>query len=73
MDIPRHLITDKAPTYGGALALLKREGKCPLGVEHHLNNVIECDHADNQSDVRLQIHKNRLCHNQGYRGDARVA
>ncbi|BFI60869.1 hypothetical protein KD5_06190 [Yersinia pseudotuberculosis] len=31
--------------YGRSLALLKREGKCPLGVEHHLSNVIECGHG----------------------------
>ncbi|AJJ70057.1 DDE-type integrase/transposase/recombinase [Yersinia pseudotuberculosis] len=31
--------------YGRALALLKREGKCPLSVEHHLNNVTECGHG----------------------------
>lgn len=28
-QIPRVINTDKAPTYGRALALLKREGKCP--------------------------------------------
>ncbi len=46
---PRRIITDKAPIYGRALALLKREGKCPPGVEHrqvrYLNNVIEFDHG----------------------------
>ncbi|CNF39819.1 Uncharacterised protein [Yersinia similis] len=35
--------------YGRALALLKREGKCPLSVEHrqvkYLNNVIKCGHG----------------------------
>ncbi|WP_413787473.1 DDE-type integrase/transposase/recombinase, partial [Salmonella enterica] len=39
--------TDKAPAYGRALALLKREGRCPSDVEHrqikYRNNVIECD------------------------------
>ena len=39
----------KAPTYGRALALLKREGRCPPEVEHrqikYRNNVIECDHG----------------------------
>ncbi|MGS0042890.1 IS6 family transposase [Escherichia coli] len=41
--------TDKAPAYGRALALLKREGRCPSDVEHrqikYRNNVIECDHG----------------------------
>jgi transposase-like protein len=36
--------TDKAPAYGRALALLKREGRCPSDVEHrqikYRNNVI---------------------------------
>ncbi|MDR9939488.1 DDE-type integrase/transposase/recombinase, partial [Enterobacter hormaechei] len=35
--------------YGRALALLKREGRCPSDVEHrqikYRNNVIECDHG----------------------------
>jgi transposase-like protein len=33
-QIPRLINTDKAPTYGRALALLKREGKCPQHVQH---------------------------------------
>nr|WP_250698480.1 DDE-type integrase/transposase/recombinase [Escherichia coli] len=37
------------PAYGRALALLKREGRCPSDVEHrqikYRNNVIECDHG----------------------------
>lgn len=33
-QIPRLINTDKAPTYGRALALLKHEGKCPPEVEH---------------------------------------
>ncbi|NJD85441.1 DDE domain-containing protein, partial [Candidatus Erwinia dacicola] len=37
------------PTYGRALALLKREGKCPQHVHHrqiqYRNNIIECDHG----------------------------
>ncbi|OAT16222.1 transposase [Buttiauxella gaviniae ATCC 51604] len=41
--------TDKAPTYGRVLALLKHEEKCPPDVEHRQikcrNNVIECDHG----------------------------
>ena len=48
-QIPRLINTDKAPTYGRALALLKREGLCPPDVEHrqikYRNNVIECDHG----------------------------
>ncbi len=44
-QIPRFINTDKAPTYGRALALLKREGRCPYEVEHrqikYRNNVIE--------------------------------
>ena len=48
-EIPRLINTDKAPTYGRALALLKREGRCPPDVEHrqikYRNNVIECDHG----------------------------
>ncbi len=45
----RFISTDKAPAYGRALALLKREGRCPSDVEHrqikYRNNVIECDHG----------------------------
>jgi len=48
-QIPRFINTDKAPTYGRALVLLKREGRCPPDVEHrqikYQNNVIECDHG----------------------------
>ncbi len=48
-QIPRVINTDKAPTYGRDLALLKREGKCPPDTEHrqikYRNNVIECDHG----------------------------
>uniref|UniRef100_UPI001BFFB63E IS6 family transposase n=1 Tax=Escherichia coli TaxID=562 RepID=UPI001BFFB63E len=44
-QIPRFINTDKAPAYGRALALLKREGRCPSDVEHrqikYRNNVIE--------------------------------
>ncbi|ASP03001.1 hypothetical protein ECZU50_13940 [Escherichia coli] len=49
MADPRFINTDKAPAYGRALALLKREGRCPSDVEHrqikYRNNVIECDHG----------------------------
>ncbi len=49
-QIPRSINTDKAPAYGRALALLKREGRSPrLTLEHrqikYRNNVIECDHG----------------------------
>ena len=48
-QIPRLINTDKAPTYGRALGLLKREGKCPQHVQHrqikYRNNIIECDHG----------------------------
>ncbi len=49
LQIPRLINTDKAPTYGRVLALLKREGKCPQHVHHrqiqYQNNIIECDHG----------------------------
>jgi IS6 family transposase len=48
-QIPRFINTDKAPTYGRALALFKREGRCPPDVKHrhikYRNNVPECDHG----------------------------
>lgn len=48
-QIPRLINPHKAPTYGRALALLKREGRRPPDVEHrqikYRNNVIECDHG----------------------------
>lgn len=48
-QIQRFVNTDEAPTYSRALALLKREGRCPSDVEHrqikYLNNVIECDYG----------------------------
>ncbi len=46
---PRVVNTDKAPTYGAALAELKKEGKCPEETldrqVKYLNNVIEADHG----------------------------
>jgi transposase, IS6 family len=46
---PTKLNTDKAPTYGIAIAELKREGKLDEDVEHrqvkYLNTVIEADHG----------------------------
>ena len=44
---PTVINTDKAPTYGIAIAQLKGEGKCPDGLVHrqvkYLNNVVEAD------------------------------
>ena len=46
---PGVINTDKAPTYGAALAGLKQEGRCPAETLHrqvkYLNNVIEADHG----------------------------
>jgi len=46
-QITRLINTDQAATYGQALVLLKREGKCPQHVKHrqikYWNNIIECD------------------------------
>ena len=46
---PKVINTDKAPTYGIAIAALKAEGKCLEETVHrqvkYLNNVIEADHA----------------------------
>ncbi|TRT03155.1 IS6 family transposase, partial [Salmonella enterica subsp. enterica serovar Panama] len=48
-QIPRFINTDKEHAYGRALALLKREGRCPSDVEHrqitYRNTVIEGDHG----------------------------
>ena len=46
---PRSINTDKAPTYGPAIAQLKKEGKCPEYTVHrqvkYLNNIVEADHG----------------------------
>ena len=46
-ELPEVLNTDKAPTYAGAIAELKAEGKCPKDTRHrqvkYLNNVVEAD------------------------------
>ena len=46
---PYAINTDKAPTYGLAIAMLKKEGKCPETVIHrqvkYLNNIVESDHG----------------------------
>ena len=48
-ELPEVLNTDKAPTYAGAIAALKAEGKCPNKTRHrqvkYLNNVVEADHG----------------------------
>ena len=48
-ELPEVLNTDKAPTYAGAIAELKAEGKCPQETRHrqvkYLNNVVEADHG----------------------------
>ena len=50
------LNTDKAPTYAGAIAELKAEGKCPMDTRHrqvkYLNNVIEADHGKLKQLIR---------------------
>jgi IS6 family transposase len=46
---PLKINTDKAPTYGPAIAALKAEGKCPRDTVHrqvkYLNNIVEADHG----------------------------
>ncbi|TCT27934.1 IS6 family transposase [Martelella mediterranea] len=46
---PTFINTDKAPTYGIAIAQLKAEGRCPNDLVHrqvkYLNNVVEADHG----------------------------
>jgi transposase, IS6 family len=53
---PTVINTDKAPTYGAALAELKAEGKCPEDTEHrqvkYLNNVVEADHGKLKHVIR---------------------
>ena len=53
---PEVLNTDKAPTYGAAIAQLKAEGKCPTETRHrqvkYLNNVIEADHGKLKQLIR---------------------
>ena len=48
-ELPEVVNTDKAPTYAGAIAELKAEGKCPQETRHrqvkYLNNVVEADHG----------------------------
>ena len=78
---PEVLNTDKAPTYAGAIAELKAEGKCPNETRHrqvkYLNNVVEADHGKLKlaapARARLQDAEDGLRHDQGLRGDARAA
>jgi len=46
---PQMINTDKAPTFGPAIAQLKEEGKCPKDTVHrqvkYLNNRVEADHG----------------------------
>ncbi len=53
---PTVINTDKAPTYGVALAELKAEGKCPEDTEHrqvkYLNNVVVADHGKLKQLIR---------------------
>jgi len=48
-DHPSSINTDKAASYGVAIAQLKKEGKCPADLEHrqvkYLNNIVESDHG----------------------------
>lgn len=53
---PTVINTDKAPTYGIAIAHLKAEGKCPEELVHrqvkYLNNVVEADHGKLKQLIR---------------------
>ena len=55
-ELPDVLNTDKAPTYGAAIAELKDEGKCPPETEHrqakYLNNIVEADHGKLKQLIR---------------------
>lgn len=54
---PTVINTDKAPTYGIAIAQLKTEGKCPGDLVHrqvkYLNNVVEADHGKLKQLINL--------------------
>ena len=53
---PEVINTDKAPTYGAALAELRAEGKCPKNTQHrqvkYLNNIVEVDHGKLKQLIR---------------------
>lgn len=70
-QIPRFINTDKAPAYGRALALLKREGRCPSDVEHRLCLCLHrvaggCMYSDNRQchspDRAYSVPRPRLLH-----------
>lgn len=48
-ETPLKINTDKAPTYGSAIAELKKEGRLPVATVHrqvkYLNNMVEADHG----------------------------
>ena len=60
-ELPEVLNTDKAPTYAGAIAELKAEGKCPKDTRHRqvksLNNVVV---ATGSSGLRRIITRTRF-------------
>ena len=55
-ELPEVVNTDKAPTYAGAIAELKAEGKCPQDTRHrqvkYLNNVVAADHGKLKQLIR---------------------
>ncbi|WP_344919384.1 IS6 family transposase, partial [Azospirillum formosense] len=55
-ETPTVINTDKAPTYGPALAELKAESRCPEETVHrqvkYLNNVVEADHGKLKQLIR---------------------
>ena len=55
-EIPLKINTDKAPTYGAAIAELKKAGKLPEDTQHrqvkYLNNVVEADHGKLKQLIR---------------------
>ena len=55
-ELPEVLNNDKAPTYAGAIAALKAEGKCPNETRHrqvkYLNNVVVADHGKLKQLIR---------------------
>jgi len=70
---PRVINTDKAPTYGPALAVLKAEGTCLPDTEHrqvkYLNNVIEADHGKLKRQVKPTLgFKSRMTANATIKG-----
>ena len=72
---PQTINTDKAPTFGPAIAELKKEGKCPEDTVHrqvkYLNNIVEADHGKLKrliNPVRgFKSMKTAVCHHQRLR------